>query len=72
MSLKISGSRINRCFEQSILRSAGLQAAARFCPRPRSYWAKYPGQSGRCLRYLTLELLDRVAGRQFRRAQISS
>jgi chromosome partitioning protein len=58
------------CFEQSILRSSGLQAAARFCPRPRSYWAKYPGQTGRSLRYLTLELLDRVAGRQFRHAQM--
>jgi chromosome partitioning protein len=55
----------NWCFEQSILRTDALQAASRFCPRPRSYWAKYPGQTGRSLRYLTLELLDRVAARQF-------
>jgi chromosome partitioning protein len=62
----------NWCFEQSIMRTAALQAAAHFCPRPRSYWAKYPGQTGKCLRYLTLELLDRVAARQYRRAQAST
>jgi chromosome partitioning protein len=62
----------NWCFEQSIPRSAALQAAARFCPSPRSYWAKYPGQTGRCLRYLTLDLLDRVAARKYRRAQVSN
>ena len=61
----------NWCFEQSIMRAAALQAAAHFCPRPRSYWAKYPGQTGRSLRYLTLELLDRVAARKYRRAQAS-
>jgi chromosome partitioning protein len=55
----------NWCFEQSIMRSDALQAASRFCPRPRSYWAKYPGQTGRSLRYLTLEVLDRVGARQF-------
>ena len=59
----------NWCFEQSIPRSAAMQAAARFCPNPRSYWAKYPGQTGKCLRYLTLDLLDRVAARNYRRAQ---
>jgi chromosome partitioning protein len=55
----------NWCFEQSLMRRDALQAASRYCPRPRSYWAKYPGQTGRSLRYLTLELLDRVSARQF-------
>jgi chromosome partitioning protein len=59
------------CFTQSIARTDALQAASRFCPRPRSYWAKYPGQTGRALRYLTLELLERVAARQSQRAEVS-
>jgi chromosome partitioning protein len=59
----------NHCFVQPILRTSALQVAAHFCPRPRSYWAKYPGQTGRALRNLTAELLDRIAARQHRRAQ---
>jgi chromosome partitioning protein len=61
----------NWCFTQSIARTDALQAASRFCPRPRSYWAKYPGQTGRALRYLTLELLERVATRQSPQAEVS-
>ena len=36
----------NRCFKQSILRVTPLQSAAYYSPSPRSYWAKYPGQTG--------------------------
>jgi chromosome partitioning protein len=49
-----------RCFDQVILRAGALQTAAHFCPRPRSYWAKYPGQSGKTMRQLALELLARL------------
>jgi chromosome partitioning protein len=51
----------NRCFKQSILRVTPMQAAAYYSPAPRSYWAKYPGQTGDNLRQLTDELLRRVA-----------
>ena len=54
----------NRCFRQSILRVTPLQAAAYFSPRARSYWAKYPGQTGDQLRYLTDEFLRRIANGQ--------
>ncbi len=50
----------NRCFERSILRVTPLQSAAYFSPRDRSYWAKYPGQTGDQLRYLTDEFLARL------------
>jgi chromosome partitioning protein len=50
----------NRCFEQPIRRATALQSAAHFFPRPRSYWAKYPGDTGRELRQLAVELLGRV------------
>jgi chromosome partitioning protein len=56
----------NRCFKQSILRVTPLQAAAYYSPSPRSYWAKYPGQTGDGLRQLTDELLRRVAEAQTR------
>jgi chromosome partitioning protein len=56
----------NRCFKQSILRVTPLQAAAYYSPSPRSYWAKYPGQTGDGLRQLTDELLRRVAEAQVR------
>jgi chromosome partitioning protein len=49
-----------RCFVQSLRRSSALQSAAHFFPRPRSYWAKYPGDIGQELRQLTLELMGRV------------
>jgi chromosome partitioning protein len=51
----------NKCFRQPILRVSPLQAATRFAPRPRSYWAKYPGQTGASLRELAAELLGRLA-----------
>ena len=54
----------NKCFSQPILRVAPLQSATRFAPRPRSYWAKYPGQTGASLRELTAELLWRVTASQ--------
>ncbi len=44
----------------SILRVTPLQSAAYFSPRDRSYWAKYPGQTGDQLRYLTDEFLARL------------
>jgi chromosome partitioning protein len=54
----------NRCFTRSVLRVTPLQSAAHFSPRDRSYWAKYPGHTGDQLRYLTDELLHRVAEAQ--------
>jgi chromosome partitioning protein len=51
----------NRCFKQAILRVTPLQSAAYYSPSARSYWAKYPGQTGDTLRQLTDELLRRVA-----------
>jgi chromosome partitioning protein len=51
----------NRCFEQTIPRTTALQSAAYFSQRRRSYWAKYPGQTGRVLRQLAIEFLDRLA-----------
>jgi chromosome partitioning protein len=54
----------NRCFRQAILRVTPLQSAAYFSPRPRSYWAKYPGQTGDQLRSLTQEFVGRVAEAQ--------
>jgi len=56
----------NRCFKQSIMRVTPLQAAAYYSPSARSYWAKYPGQTGDQLRQLTDELLKRVAEGQGR------
>ena len=56
----------NRCFKQSVLRVTPLQAAAYYSPAPRSYWAKYPGQTGDQLRQLTDELLRRMAEGQSR------
>jgi chromosome partitioning protein len=47
------------CFDQVIPRATSLQTAAHFCPRPRSYWAKYPGETGKALRQLAAELLIR-------------
>ena len=54
----------HRCFRQSLLRVAALQAAARYAMPERSYWAKYPGQTGESLRALAAELLARVAAAQ--------
>jgi chromosome partitioning protein len=54
----------NRCFTQALLRVAPLQAATRFAERPRSFWAKYPGQTAESLRKLAAELLSRLAEAQ--------
>jgi chromosome partitioning protein len=51
----------NRCFQQPIRRTTALQAAAHYYPNPRSYWAKYPGDTGKELRQLSIELLARLA-----------
>jgi chromosome partitioning protein len=51
----------NRCFRQAILRVTPLQAAAYYSPSARSYWAKYPGQTGDNLRQLADEMTRRVA-----------
>ena len=56
-----------RCFRQAILRVASLQAAARFVSPHRSYWAKYPGQTGESLRQLTAELVARLEAAQVKR-----
>jgi len=50
----------NRCFQQSIPRVSALQATGLVSPYPRSYGAKYPGETGDQLRRLTLELLGRL------------
>ena len=51
----------HRCFQQSVARAGPLQTAGRVSPRPRSYWAKYPGQTGEHLRDITAELLHRIS-----------
>jgi chromosome partitioning protein len=56
----------DRCFDQTIPRATALQTAAYFSTRRRSFWAKYPGQTGRLLRDLAAELLDRLAAAQAR------
>jgi chromosome partitioning protein len=55
------------CFDQVVPRATSLQTAAHFCPRPRSYWAKYPGETGKALRQLAAELLVRHAAAQTRK-----
>jgi len=50
----------NRCFNQVIPRAAALQEAARFHSPDRSYFAKYPGQTGQALRALADELILRM------------
>ena len=51
----------NFCFEQTIPRMAALQDAARFQVQDRSYQAKYPGESGKALKAVTIEILGRMA-----------
>jgi chromosome partitioning protein len=53
-----------KCFRQAILRVTPLQSATRFAPALRSYWAKYPGQTGASLRELTSEVIWRLAASQ--------
>ena len=56
----------NRCFEHAIPRASALQTAAYFSVRRRSFWAKYPGQTGKILRGLAAELLERLAAAEAR------
>jgi chromosome partitioning protein len=51
----------NFCFEQTVPRMAALQDAARFQVQDRSYQAKYPGDAGKALKALTIEILQRMA-----------
>ncbi|MCC7253112.1 ParA family protein [Hyphomicrobium sp.] len=50
----------NRCFDQVIPRAIVLQEAARFHTPDRSYFAKYPGDTGKAVRGLCEELLSRM------------
>jgi chromosome partitioning protein len=52
------------CFHESIPRVTPLQATGAIAPQTRSYWAKYPGETGGYLRRLTHELLHRLASVQ--------
>jgi chromosome partitioning protein len=54
----------HRCFERSIPRVTALQSSSFISPQPRSYWAKYPGETGGYLRQLAEELLARLAPAQ--------
>ena len=54
----------HRCFQRSMPRVTPLQATGFVSPQPRSYWAKYPGETGDYLRQLTEELLERLATAQ--------
>lgn len=60
----------NRCFEHAIPRASALQTAAYFSVRRRSYWAKYPGQTGKILRGLATELLERLEAAEARAADM--
>jgi chromosome partitioning protein len=51
----------NRCFNQVVPRAMALQEAARFHSPERSYFAKYPGETGKALRQLSEEVLARMA-----------
>ncbi|HYD15327.1 MAG TPA: ParA family protein [Hyphomicrobium sp.] len=50
----------NRCFNQVIPRAVVLQEAARFHTPDRSYFAKYPGDTGKAIRGLCEEILSRM------------
>lgn len=54
----------NRCFQNTVPRANVLQEAARFHLPDRSYFAKYPGQTGAALRAVTEEFLARLAAGQ--------
>jgi chromosome partitioning protein len=54
------GNADNRCFNQVVPRAVALQEAARFHVPDRSYFAKYPGETGKSLRQLCEELLSRM------------
>ena len=50
----------NGVFNQVVPRAIALQEAARFHAPDRSYFAKYPGETGRAIRHLTEEILTRM------------
>jgi len=50
----------NRCFTAVIPRAVVLQDAARFHVPDRSYFAKYPGDTGKALRQISEEMLARM------------
>ena len=50
----------NRCFDQVVPRAVALQEAARFHTPDRSYFAKYPGDTGKAIRALCEEMLARM------------
>jgi chromosome partitioning protein len=50
----------NRVFDQVIARAIALQEAARFHTPDRSYFAKYPGETGKAVRALCEEVLNRM------------
>jgi chromosome partitioning protein len=54
----------NRCFDHVVPRAMVLQEAARFHTPDRSYFAKYPGQTGQSLRAVTEEFLARLKAAQ--------
>ena len=57
----LAGNPDNYCFEQAIPRAAAMQDAARFQVQDRSYQAKYPGEAGKALKAVTIEILERMA-----------
>jgi chromosome partitioning protein len=57
----LKGNAENRVFSTAVPRSHALQDAARFVPGDRSYYAKYPGETGQALRALADEVLSRLA-----------
>lgn len=50
----------NRCFESVLPRLNALQSASRFLTEKRSFMAKYPGEAGRAVRTLAIEVLQRI------------
>ena len=50
----------NLCFSQAVPRTSALQVAAQLSPVERSYVAKYPGESGVCVRAVAEELINRL------------
>lgn len=51
----------NRCFEAVLPRLNALQSASRFAQEDRSFMAKYPGEAGRAVRQLAIEVMARIA-----------
>ncbi len=51
----------NRCFAHAITRSNSLQHAAQYQTLDRSFQAKYPGDAGKGIRAVAIELMARLA-----------